>query len=282
MSARPLFSPFVQLKAGSEKPPILLTHGMCGRASFSELAQHIQTEHPIYGIQAKGVYGTEEPFERVEDMAEFYLDALKELQPQGPYALIGYSFGGLVALEMAQRLSQRGKDIALLVLVDAYPHPRQLAPGQRLRLAVQRTRRHISEMRRRSVPAAISYFMHGLARRLRLIDADNRSTQLPETSRSTFARTNLSVKDSAFAAFRRYRPGFYRGKIKFVKSASDSYFPADPVAVWENLAAEFEVEMVPGSHTDMVTTDFKGLAAVLTRYVGGSLCGNKLEKGTIE
>jgi surfactin synthase thioesterase subunit len=57
----------------------------------------------------------EEPFERIEDMAEFYLDALNELQPQGPYILIGYSFGGLVALEMAKCLLDEGRSVALLV-----------------------------------------------------------------------------------------------------------------------------------------------------------------------
>jgi acetoacetyl-CoA synthetase len=122
----PRFSPFVQLKAGSQKTPIIIAHGLDGCASFSGLARRIQTDHPIYGIQAKGVDGLEEPQDRIEDMAQFYLDALNELQPHGPYILIGYSFGGLVALEMAQRLSEQKKDVGLLMLVDAYPHPRYL------------------------------------------------------------------------------------------------------------------------------------------------------------
>jgi pimeloyl-ACP methyl ester carboxylesterase len=51
----------------------------------------------------------EEPFDCVEDMAQYYVEGLNELQPCGPYILIGYSFGGLVALEMAQRLSDSGE-----------------------------------------------------------------------------------------------------------------------------------------------------------------------------
>src|SRR5947208_14443890 len=63
-------SPFVHLKAGSEKPPIFIAHGLCGTVQFTELAKHIRTGHPIYGIQGKGLDEIEEPLERVEDMAK--------------------------------------------------------------------------------------------------------------------------------------------------------------------------------------------------------------------
>jgi hypothetical protein len=53
----PWFSPFVQLKAGGQKTPIVIAHGLDGRASFSGLAKRIQTDHPVYGIQAKGLMG---------------------------------------------------------------------------------------------------------------------------------------------------------------------------------------------------------------------------------
>ena len=86
----PRFSPFVQIKAGTKKPPILIAPGLDGCTSFSKLAKRIQTEHPIYGIQAKGVDGMENPFDCVEDMARYYVEELNELQPCGPYILIGY------------------------------------------------------------------------------------------------------------------------------------------------------------------------------------------------
>ena len=65
----PAFPPLVKLKAGAEKTPIFIAHGLDGRARFVELANHIRTEHAIYGFQAKGVDGLEEPFERIEEMA---------------------------------------------------------------------------------------------------------------------------------------------------------------------------------------------------------------------
>jgi acetoacetyl-CoA synthetase len=266
-SAHPRFSPFVPLKAGGEKPPILIVPGMGGRATFSELARHIRTGRPIYGIQAKGIDGIEEPLEHVEDMADFYLDALNKLEPKSSCILIGYSFGGLVALEMAQRLSKAGKHVALLVLMDTYPDPRYLPPGQRLWLTAKRTEGHLSNLKHIHIRTPFEYLVRGPERRGRVVDPHSPGTPPPQPSRLSFAQTTLRVKKSDLVALERYRPRFYRGKIRFVRPEANSYLPADPTAVWKKLATEFELETVPGDHLGMIATHFESLAAVLTRYV---------------
>src|SRR5579863_7556630 len=139
-------SPFIEIKPGTEKPPVFITHGLCGTAQFGGLARQIHTGNPIYGIQGKGVDGIEKPVERVEEMADYYLESLQALYPQGPYILVGYSFGGLVALEMAQRLWGTPNEVALLVLLDAYPHPSCYTRPVRMRLLVTRIRGHLNEM----------------------------------------------------------------------------------------------------------------------------------------
>ncbi|MFZ0998576.1 MAG: alpha/beta fold hydrolase [Candidatus Sulfotelmatobacter sp.] len=260
----PRFSPFVRIRSGRETPPILIAPGLGGRASFSQLAKHIHTRHPIYGIQARGVDGMEEPFERVEDMAEFYLYALNQQQIYGPYILMGYSFGGLLALEMAQRLSQ-GKQVAQLILMGTYSHPRYFPPGQRLRFIAKRTRHRISFIKQKP-GEAFSNFVRALERRSHMVEALHR-TLSPETSRLSFAQTILRVEASDLVALARYRPRFYPGKIRFVTPAADHYYPSDPTPLWKGLAAELEVEIVPGDHEGMVDTYFESLAAVLTRYV---------------
>jgi|HubBroStandDraft_1064217.scaffolds.fasta_scaffold00277_2 acetoacetyl-CoA synthetase len=268
----PRYSPFVPLKQGAEKPPIIIAHGLGGRASFWELAKHIRTGHPVYGIQAKGVDGMEEPFERIEDMAQFYLGALTQLQPEGPYILIGYSFGGLIALEMAQRLSGEGKKIALLVLIDTYPHPRWFPPGQRLWLAAKQTRGHISDLTDMPIRSAFSSVIEALKRRLH-IARTCRLTLPSGRSRLSLAETTLRVKESDFLALERYRPRFYEGKIRFVRPQANSYLPNDPTALWKSMATELAVETVPGDHLGMVGTHFASLAAVLTRYVEEAVDG---------
>lgn len=268
--APPRFSPFVQLKPGSKAPPILIAHGLDGRAGFFGLAECIPTGQPVYGIQGKGLDGLEDPFDRIEDMAQLYLDALHELQPEGPYILMGYSFGGLVALEMAQRLLASGKNVALLALVDTYPHPQHLTIGQRMRLSARRGKRHIAEMRQRSIGGALRYVSDGIEHRLG-IGGRKQSAVLTEGSRLSLARATVEVKAKARVALSHYQPLPYRGKICFVKSENDPYFPGDPVPVWAHLAEAFELRNVPGGHLNVITAHFDSLAAVLTDYVNESL-----------
>jgi thioesterase domain-containing protein len=269
--ALPKFSPFVRLKAGNKKPPILIAHGLGGRASFYQLAKHIRLDHPLYGIQAKGVDGLEEPLERIEYMATYYLDALREFQPQGPYILIGYSFGGLIALEMAQRLIENGQRIALLTLVDTYPHPRYFRASQRLWLGAKRIKSHIDDLKRRPIRVAFSQVRRAIERRLHIDDVQKNSALPAANSQLSLAETTVRVKRSDLVAMAHYRPRFYQGKIRFVRPEANSYLPNNPTAVWKKLAAEFEVETVPGDHLGMVGVHFESLAASLARYISEAL-----------
>ena len=257
------FSPFLQIKTGNEKPPIFIAHGLSGNVEFFKLAKHIRTGNPIFGIRAKGIDGTEEPFQRVEDMAAFYLESLTKEYPDGPYILFGYSFGGLVALEMAQRLSGR---VALLVMLDTYPHPRYLPRDHRMRLFGQRVRHHAHAMRQLPLSEAFSYFAHGFKYKLQLAGALNDSAN-PDIPNLSCAQATAWVNEYAYRAYRNYKPRFYRGKISLVTAEKQSFFPGDPATVWGHLAGELEVERIPGDHLNIVTTEFEGLASVLTRYI---------------
>jgi hypothetical protein len=77
----------------------------------------------------------------------------------------------------------------------------------------------------------------------------------------------LRVTPKAYRALAHYSPRFYEGKIRFVRAEADYFFPRDPCSVWGKLAAELEVEIVPGDHNEIVTTHFDTLAPVLSRYL---------------
>ena len=99
-----------------------------------DLVRSMDLANPIYGMQETGLDGISKPRESIEAMAQDYLEGIRHVQPGGPYFLVGYSLGGLVALELAQRLSAAGDSVRLLVMVDSYPHVSQLSVGQRVRL----------------------------------------------------------------------------------------------------------------------------------------------------
>ncbi len=261
----PRLSPLVLLKAGAEKSPVFMAHGIGGNMmDFSRLALHIPSPHAIYGMHAKGMDGIDEPLQRVEDMAEFYLNAMGKIQTGGPYFLIGYSLGGLVMLEVAQRLSARGDNVALLAMLESYPDMRYLLPGQRMRLMARRARRRVSDMRQMPVREALS----------RIAPSRFHNSANPRVNEHTrppgglsFAEAAEKVRERAELALSSYRPRYYGGEIKFVRAGTSSYFPDDPAAVWARLAAKLEVETVPGDHVGILATHFESLAAVLTRYL---------------
>ena len=264
----PSFPPIVLLKAGAEHPPVFITHGLGGSViDFYQVVRHTRTRHPIHGMQARGINGVDAPFDRIEDMAQYYLDAVREVQPRGPYLLIGYSLGGLVTLEMAQRLSEKGERIALLAMLDAYPHVRHLSPAQRVLLTVQRARR-------RALKVVRSPEHEDPSNGIRF---SGRPSPVPGAPYQPPIGIALSpamqhVYESAYVALKRYRPRFYDGKIRFVRAGITTHFPDDPAAVWAKFARKFEVETVPGDHLGIVTTHFEYLASVLSRFLGEASC----------
>ena len=81
----------------------------------------------MYGLRTRGIDDGAEPYGSLEAMAGDYVDALRTVQPQGPYALGGFCLGGTVALELAQQLEAAGESVSVLVLVDPrLPRPRGL------------------------------------------------------------------------------------------------------------------------------------------------------------
>jgi len=266
----PRLPPLVLLKPGTQAPPVFITHGLGGSVmDFYQVVKHIQLPNAIHGMQTRGIDGVEEPFDRIEDMAQFYLDAIREVQPHGPYLLIGYSLGGLVTLEMAQRLSESGEKIALLAMLDSYPNIRYLPPGQRIRLLRRLVARHASTVVQLSMREALSYILRPSERRQH-IPGDHSGRARYQSSGVSPAMQR--VRDSAYLALSRYQPRFYGGAIKFVRAQVSTDFPDDPAAVWANLANQFEVETVPGDHLEIITTHFAQLACVLSRFVTEALC----------
>ncbi|MBV2151247.1 non-ribosomal peptide synthase/polyketide synthase, partial [Kitasatospora sp. SUK 42] len=89
--------------------------------SYSGLLNHIAPQHPVYALQARGL-GRPEPLPTsYEEMAADYADQIQKIQPEGPYLLLGWSAGGLIAHAIACELQTRGERTALLAILDAYP-----------------------------------------------------------------------------------------------------------------------------------------------------------------
>lgn len=117
------YDPVVVLRTGGTKTPLWLVHPGVGEVLvFLNLARHI-TDRPVYALRARGFDG-EAFFGSLDEMAATYLAAIKRVQPRGPYAIAGYSFGGTVAFEMAKMLRSEpyGDEVPFLAVFDQPPH----------------------------------------------------------------------------------------------------------------------------------------------------------------
>jgi len=116
-----LWSSVIPMQPDGNHPALFFVHGLGGTVMrFHELARHMAPDQPFYGLQASGLDGKQPPLKTVEEMAALYYEQIRGVQPEGPYFLGGYSFGGLVALEIARKLRSEGKQVAMLALVDTY------------------------------------------------------------------------------------------------------------------------------------------------------------------
>lgn len=133
---RPHWSSLVPIQPMGKLAPFFCVHGAGGTVlRFRHLAQFLGSNQPFYGLQARGLDGKEPPLRSVEEMASVYLREIRSVQPRGPYRLGGYSFGGLVAFEMALQLRLTGETVELVALLDTFRPGSQVSVLQHLRLA---------------------------------------------------------------------------------------------------------------------------------------------------
>ncbi|MFI6151647.1 alpha/beta fold hydrolase [Kitasatospora sp. NPDC051170] len=132
----------VPLRRQGTGTPLFCVHPAGGEITgFRELAAHLGTDRPVYGLHALGA--ADDADTSVEALATRHLERIRAVQPHGPYALLGWSMGAAIAFEMAGRLREQGESVELLALLDGYlgadlPEYRPLAQDKELQGFVQR------------------------------------------------------------------------------------------------------------------------------------------------
>ena len=268
------FKSLILLKSGLDWPPLFFAPGLsCDVKDLQRLATLISCHHPIYGLQPTGLDGLTKPAERIEEMGQHYLAEIHAIQPSGPYALAGHSIGGLIALEIAQRLSGSGQEIAFLGFLDTYPLPKYWPFKCWMSVFLQRAKHHVrvlralprGEMILHAVRLGESFFDHlrnrhgHIVRRKWSAIEENAPPALDHVRRCTLA------------AWGAYRPKYYSGTITFLKAAVDTVWPSDPAVIWGSLARTLEIHNVTGDHSSMCTTHAEDVAARLSCCLEDSL-----------
>jgi thioesterase domain-containing protein len=250
------YVPLVPLKAGEDLPPLFFIHGVGGSvARLFPVARSMTYSGPVIGIQARGLGGAEPPHASVEAMAAEYLREVKARQPHGPYHFCGYSFGGLVAFEMARQLSESGDEIGLVGLFDTMMSPLRWPAHSWFCIIHRRLVRFIAGVSAtpvRSWPGAASKMCSRLGKKLRGYPI------------ATF----LKVTVSALAASARYRPGFFPGKLTLFAPAGREPGLPSLQAIWSKHARAVHVVETAGTHSTMLSaSNAESVASSLTRLL---------------
>lgn len=122
------FAILLPIQPNGTRPPLFCVHPVSGLSwLYRNLVNHLDTDQPVYGLQARGLNGVPPLADTIDAMASDYIKQIRRIQPDGPYHLLGWSFGGNVAHSMAAQLEQQGEKVALLALLDSYPDYAQRA-----------------------------------------------------------------------------------------------------------------------------------------------------------
>ena len=234
-------------KGNERRSPFFCVHGAGGNVmNLRDLALGLSAAQPFWGVQARGLDGVQKPHATVEEAAEAYLAEVRRLQPHGPYLLGGYSGGGVVAYEMAQRLTSAGEAVGLLAFIDTFsPLMRNAPPDLRTRLGRVREE-------------GLAYLPRLLERRRgeredrltldRLRGILVRGEEVPQELRGLHLYVALGD------AIGLYRPRPWSGRALLFRATTNYTFTGGGHSYgWDTLMPErVEVHECPGDHHDLL------------------------------
>jgi thioesterase domain-containing protein/acyl carrier protein/NAD(P)-dependent dehydrogenase (short-subunit alcohol dehydrogenase family) len=298
-------SPIVTIQPVGEHPPFFCIHPAGGIVHcYVELARLLGKEQPFLALQHPGIDGNPAPYSTFEAMATHYLAAIREVQPHGPYYLGGWSFGGTVAFEIAQRLLAAGETVALLAMLDT-PAPTTVG-GMALRPAFDAA--GIFVFMARSIGAVFGSELNITYEQLKdLTPAEQFDYVLAQAVRSQDAQALAQGREQLVriielfklsdVAERSYIPRVYPGRITMlrVQSMDDYEFTGyknhpqlhNPTFGWDTLSTQpVEVHQVPGTHMSMVAHPYVPVIAatlqqVLTTAQAGGATQNHPAEATV-
>ncbi|MBD1822647.1 amino acid adenylation domain-containing protein [Cyanobacteria bacterium FACHB-DQ100] len=270
------WSPLVPLTLGTSKQPFFCIHPMFGVVlPYLELANALDCDRSFYGLQPLGLDGKTPPLNRIEAIAAYYIKAIQTVQPDGAYLLGGWSFGGIVAFEMAQQLTRAGYEVKLLAMLDTPAPCYKPSFYQSLKFL-------LGTALWSTLPFLLDYSTLALDRLqarnswfsrwqwstiLRLIPEETRLRFLEESAIPSLLRI---VYANAQATYQ-YVPQAYPHRMVLFKAAEQSdrnSIDRNPTLGWDSLVDHLRVHQVPGNHLSLLKQPHvQTLAQQLNHYL---------------
>lgn len=198
----------VPLKTSGDAAPLFARPGHNGDVfCYRTLAEYIDPDRPLYGIEPKGLDGSAVP-DTVEEIAAYEVEQIRRLQPEGPYHLAGYCACGTVTFESARQLAEDGAEVARIVLfASPFPHVYRTNRGRLFaRSVAYRVRKHSEKVASGTLSEGLGYVRERANARVASI-ADRRDPALDNRRR---------VESATVEAVKRYDPGYFAGRVDIV------------------------------------------------------------------
>jgi acyl transferase domain-containing protein len=242
--------PLVAIQAGGSRRPLFVISGIGGNVlQYRTMATYLGEDQPLYGLLPRGLNGGDSYHDRVEDMAAYYLEAIREVQPEGPYRLAGYSFGGTVAYEVAQQFSARGHDVSFLGLFDTI----ELGYRERVKKSLRFHQRLAVYRKRVKIDFSGENPYGSLLERVRAKSARAVYRLLHRLGRP-LPQSGARIEDVNALAGARYQPKPYPGRVTLFRcTTTDPLDGDDDCLGWSELAAGgIDLQHVPSDHSKIL------------------------------
>jgi thioesterase domain-containing protein len=246
----------VPIKASGNLRPVFCVHPRGSNlVRYHGLANLLGPDQPFYGLQSTQLDEERSGRVRVEDMAAKYIEAIRGVQPAGPYNLAGWSFGGTVAFEMAQQLLAKGESVALLALIDSF-FPGKPANFKRPGLPgtlVWKADLYSGEFLFVPGGERLNYTFGLLRAVFKKIRSKLQSTSVKLQREHTLARMLAEIEEANARAERAYVAKPYPGRITLFWCSDWSFRVFHDTRLgWSDVAeGGLEVHTVPGNHKTM-------------------------------
>jgi amino acid adenylation domain-containing protein len=234
---RNAFEVVLPLRSQGSLPPLFCIHPVGGHSwSYARLMPYIDSDRPIYGLQARHLTEPEFLPQTIEEMAADYLCEIRKIQSTGPYHLIGWSSGGLVAHAIANLFQQQSEEVGLLAILDAYPPVIQQSP--------------VSVTRDQILPIILKYLGYnmedGYLNALNLIDFPSHIGDFPIDAIIETIQNWSSIVNS-------YIPQRYDGNLLLFTATDTGISDASRPEVWNPyISGEIVVRQIQCLHKDML------------------------------
>jgi thioesterase domain-containing protein/acyl carrier protein len=246
------WSSLIPIESRGSKPPLFCIHPVGGNVlEYYPLSHHLGSEQPMYGLQSRGLDGVQTPLTQIEEMAADYIKEIQTIQPDGPYLIVGYSFGGLVAFEIACQLASQGKKVDLLALLD---NESPSLPGIRPSL-IESLGIHVRNLNQLKLQGKIDYIRDRILFRVIYRNKQNPEKEfLLDNWAEPLPPEYLQVLESNFQAGQNYAGKFYPGKVTLFRSSIQPVAQAlHPDLGWGDLVGGgVEVRHLAGHHSDLL------------------------------